>query len=160
VNDGTADTVSGIQEHADSTGPFVIGAFGAGAAFPADAVIDDVRFAKSAYPVPTPLPLFAGGDGTVENPYQVSTCQQLQDINQHLDAHYILINDIDCSATATWNGNAAEWADGDIGGTLIPDAYTAVTNNGYAGFNPIGRDVVNDGGFTGTFEDGVLEAPR
>ena len=151
VNDGTADTLTSVPEHVDSTAPFVIGAFGATPTFFADAIIDDVRFAKSAYPVPTPLPLFAGGDGTVGNPYQVSTCQQLQDINQHLDAHYILVNDIDCSATATWNSRDTEWVDGIVGGTLIPDAYTAVTNNGYSGFDPIGRAAVDNGGFTGTF---------
>ena len=46
---------------------------------------------------------FAGGDGTSGSPYQISACQQLQDMNTNLSANYILNNDIDCSATRTWN---------------------------------------------------------
>ena len=39
---------------------------------------------------------FAGGDGSVGNPFQISTCQELQDMNTSLGSNYILINDIDC----------------------------------------------------------------
>ncbi|MCF7833377.1 MAG: T9SS type A sorting domain-containing protein [Candidatus Marinimicrobia bacterium] len=46
---------------------------------------------------------FAGGSGTSEDPYQISTIQQLQNMNLDLDAHYILINDIDASETRYWN---------------------------------------------------------
>lgn len=46
---------------------------------------------------------FAGGDGSVGNPYQISTLQQLQNMNFDLSAHYILINDIDATPTSTWN---------------------------------------------------------
>lgn len=48
VNDIGPDTVSSVPEHADSTAPFVIGAFGPSHIFPANATIDDVRFSKSA----------------------------------------------------------------------------------------------------------------
>ncbi len=34
------------------------------------------------------------GDGSVENPYQISNADQLAAINDDLDAHYILMNDI------------------------------------------------------------------
>lgn len=47
---------------------------------------------------------FSGGSGTVENPYQISDCYQLQNMKYYLDAHYILANDIDASVTSTWNG--------------------------------------------------------
>jgi len=47
---------------------------------------------------------FAGGNGTEAHPYQVSTVEQLQAINEYLDACFIQINDIDASATANWNG--------------------------------------------------------
>ncbi len=47
--------------------------------------------------------LFAGGDGTEGEPYQISNCLQLQNMNLYLDAFYILNNDIDCAETATWN---------------------------------------------------------
>jgi hypothetical protein len=47
---------------------------------------------------------FAGGDGTPENPYQIETVEQLQAMKDHLDKHFILMNDIDASATVEWNG--------------------------------------------------------
>ncbi len=49
---------------------------------------------------------FAGGDGTIGNPYQISDVDQLQDISSDLSAHYVLINDIDASATVGWNFDA------------------------------------------------------
>lgn len=47
-------------------------------------------------------PGFAGGDGTIENPYQVSTPAQLNAVRNDLDAHYIQINDIDMSDWGNW----------------------------------------------------------
>lgn len=47
-------------------------------------------------------PEFAGGDGTIENPYQVSTPEQLNAVRNDLDAHYIQINDIDMSGWENW----------------------------------------------------------
>ncbi|MFI4911164.1 MAG: GLUG motif-containing protein [Sedimentisphaeraceae bacterium JB056] len=38
---------------------------------------------------------FTAGDGTPENPYQISTPQDLEAVNNDLTASYILINDID-----------------------------------------------------------------
>ncbi len=46
---------------------------------------------------------FAGGDGSLEDPFQISDIDQLQDISSNLSAHYVLINDIDASATVGWN---------------------------------------------------------
>lgn len=45
---------------------------------------------------------FAGGDGTTESPYQVSTPAQLNAVRNDLDAHYIQINDIDMSDWDNW----------------------------------------------------------
>lgn len=45
---------------------------------------------------------FAGGDGTAENPYQISTAEQLDGIRNNLSAHYILLNDINLSAFDSW----------------------------------------------------------
>ncbi len=50
---------------------------------------------------------FAGGNGTDSNPYRISNVTQLQSMNEDLDAHYILINDINASETRTWNGGKA-----------------------------------------------------
>ena len=66
---------------------------------------------------------FAGGTGTADDPFQVETLEQLQEIQNHIDSHFILINDIDASETSNWN-------DGE-------------------GFIPIGNP---DTPFTGTFE--------
>lgn len=41
--------------------------------------------------------------GTPDNPQQITTCQEFQNIGQHGARYYELANDIDCSATTTWN---------------------------------------------------------
>lgn len=48
---------------------------------------------------------FSGaGAGTVGSPFQITTCDQLQEMQDDLGASYQLQNDIDCTATAGWNG--------------------------------------------------------
>ena len=47
---------------------------------------------------------FEGGDGTAEDPYEVTDCERLQDLNQNLTAHYVLTHNIDCTETTSWNG--------------------------------------------------------
>ncbi len=46
------------------------------------------------------------GNGTLGNPYQLSTLCQLQDINSQLDSHYRLTADIDASSSRDWNGGS------------------------------------------------------
>jgi hypothetical protein len=47
---------------------------------------------------------FSGnGSGTEGDPYQITNVNQLQEMNDELDAHYILMNDIDASETREWN---------------------------------------------------------
>ena len=46
--------------------------------------------------------LFARGTGTAEDPWQISTAEQLYRIHDDLTAHYILIADIDLSAYENW----------------------------------------------------------
>ena len=70
---------------------------------------------------------FAGGSGTEEDPFQISTVDQLQEIRNHTDKHFIQINDIDASETENWNDGK--------------------------GFNPIGDDVVR---FRGSYIGGPL----
>jgi len=71
---------------------------------------------------------FAGGTGTAEDPWQIETLDQLDDIRLILQDHYILMNDLDASETSNWNNGA--------------------------GFNPIG-DV--DSGFSGSFNGNDYE---
>jgi hypothetical protein len=47
---------------------------------------------------------FSGnGSGTESDPYQITNIEQLQEMNDELDAHYKLMNDIDASDTENWN---------------------------------------------------------
>ncbi len=66
---------------------------------------------------------FAGGDGSVGDPYQIETCVQLQSVRNHLTSNFILNNNINCYDTINWNGGN--------------------------GFNPIGDYFVDP--FTGIF---------
>jgi hypothetical protein len=43
-------------------------------------------------------------EGSEGNPSEISTCEDLQAINNNLNWHYTIVNDIDCSATKSWNG--------------------------------------------------------
>lgn len=45
---------------------------------------------------------FAGGDGSPENPYQVSTPEMLNAVRNDVYAHYIQINDIDLTKYESW----------------------------------------------------------
>lgn len=49
------------------------------------------------YEVINPESGFSGGNGSVNNPYQITEAAQLALISNHLDAHYKLMNDIDLS---------------------------------------------------------------
>jgi hypothetical protein len=72
---------------------------------------------------------FSGsGSGTAEDPCIITTVEQLQAIENNLTAHYALGNDIDASATKTWNSNGS---------------------GGYYGFEPIGT---YENRFTGSFD--------
>ncbi len=68
-------------------------------------------------------PTFAGGEGTIEDPYRISDAFELQRISRDLEAHYLLVDDIEAGETIDWNGGL--------------------------GFMPIGDD---DNPFTGTFD--------
>ena len=46
------------------------------------------------------------GSGTESDPYKIYTLDDLQNMNNDSDAHFILMNDIDASATSTWNSGA------------------------------------------------------
>lgn len=62
---------------------------------------------------------FEGGNGSEGSPYQIATCTQLQSISStSLTAHYELIQNIDCSATNTWNSGAGFVPINNFNGTL------------------------------------------
>jgi hypothetical protein len=47
-------------------------------------------------------PPFAGGQGTLEDPYQIATAEQLASINDYLDKSFVLVSDIDLSSHSNW----------------------------------------------------------
>ena len=49
--------------------------------------------------------MFAGGTGTLDDPWQIESVEQLQQISEDLDAHYILIDEIDATETEGWNNS-------------------------------------------------------
>ncbi|MHB1398845.1 MAG: GLUG motif-containing protein [Trichloromonadaceae bacterium] len=59
--------------------------------------------AFEATPVEAPV-VFAGGNGSVENPYQIATAEQLDAVRDFLDKHFILTADIDLSEYASGEG--------------------------------------------------------
>ena len=70
---------------------------------------------------------FVGGDGSSSDPYQISTCQELQDMENNIDASYEIVNDIDCSGTDSWNGGSGFKPIGDsnqrFAGTINGEDY-------------------------------------
>lgn len=46
--------------------------------------------------------IFAGGDGSAENPYQVASAAQLDAVRNNLNANYIQVADIDLSVFSSW----------------------------------------------------------
>ena len=69
------------------------------------------------------------GSGTIASPYEITSCELLQDMSYDLDAHYILKNNIDCSGTSSWNSGAGFEpvgfdANNPFVGTLSGDGYT------------------------------------
>ncbi len=61
---------------------------------------------------------FSGGSGTVADPYQITTINQLQIISNYNTAHFKIMNDIDASVTSSWNGGAGFVPLSWFGGTL------------------------------------------
>lgn len=67
---------------------------------------------------------FAGGTGTVQNPYQIANVTHLQNIRTASNtAHFKLINDVDASATRNWNGGQ--------GFNPIPGLYGSIDGNNF-----------------------------
>jgi hypothetical protein len=45
---------------------------------------------------------FAGGQGTPEDPYQIATAEQLENVRNHLDKSFVLSSDIDLASYENW----------------------------------------------------------
>ncbi len=55
---------------------------------------------------PTFVYFTLSGTGTLADPWIITTCSELQDINATLHGNYTLGNNIDCSDTVNWNNGA------------------------------------------------------
>jgi hypothetical protein len=62
------------------------------------------------------------------NPYEISTCQRLQDVRVDLDAYYELVQNVDCSDTVNWNESSGF---DPIGGTF-DKLIGSFDGNGYS----------------------------
>lgn len=71
------------------------------------------------------------GAGTLEDPWIINSCLELQDMNQHLDGNYALGGDINCSDTINWNNG--------LGFKPIGDA----THNFIGTFNGRNKSIAN-----------------
>lgn len=101
---------------------------------------------------------FSGGDGSLGNPYNISTCDHLQNISSDLTANYQLVANIDCSSLnfeplGSCTGACTSGGD-DVGfsGTFQGNYYTinnlnivntTTSNTGWALFSFLEGDVNN-----------------
>ena len=60
----------------------------------------------------------APGDGSSDNPWQIGTLCQLQDVRSDLHAHYVQVADIDARSSREWQGDAGFHPIEDFSGTF------------------------------------------
>lgn len=84
----------------------------------------------NSHPISVRLP-FAGGSGTSSDPYRVATAEQLNEVRNYLNAHFLQTEDIDLSAAPYSSGEGWE-----------PLGEGKMASNGSLAGNP----------FTGTFD--------
>jgi hypothetical protein len=100
------------------------------------------------------------GSGTVGDPYQVTNCTELQQMNTSLSSHFKLMNDINCSNTSNWNSgagfNPVGTGPGAFTGSLdgndkvITDLYVNRSTTDYVGlFAKVNGSNITDVGLTG-----------
>jgi hypothetical protein len=68
----------------------------------------------------------APGDGTSAHPYLVTTCQQLQDMNSLLTAHYKLMRHIDCSSFGTFSSVGNYFENAPFTGEFDGNRYSVI----------------------------------
>ncbi|MGB2809508.1 MAG: GLUG motif-containing protein [Sedimentisphaerales bacterium] len=97
---------------------------------------------------------FSGsGSGTEADPYVITTVQQLQEMQDDLNAYYLLGNDIDASDTKTWNGGQGFLP---IGTTLNPFTGTFDGQRHMISSLFINRPTTNEVGLFGCIGDGAV----
>jgi len=89
---------------------------------------------------------FAGGDGTPEDPFQIATAEQFDEIRNHSSSHFVLNNDIDLSTSSA----SSDWVPiPDFTGSLdgrghrITNLYIQSTGNNVGLFAKVGSALSN-----------------
>ncbi len=101
-----------------------------------------------------PKPLFAGGDGSEANPYQIETAEQMDIVRLFLSSYFVMNNDIDLAAFSS--ANPEGWEPIGIIGEGFVGKFDG-QNFTISGLS-INRPGVNEIGLFGTLEgDGVIE---
>lgn len=96
---------------------------------------------------------YGAGNGT--QPYLITNCEELQEMNDELDANYALANDIDCSDTTTWNSGAGFEP---IGDSLMSSFSGQFDGNSFAISNLfINLPDLNNVGLFGYVDGGNIE---
>lgn len=72
--------------------------------FKSPVVLQEIESPIAPDPTPGIDDNFAGGDGSKENPYQIATTKQLDAVRNHLNSHFILLNDINFAGYVDENG--------------------------------------------------------
>ena len=80
---------------------------------------------------------FSGGEGTDGDPYQITNAAQLNAVREKLDAHYILMSDIDLDGIANWQP--------------IGDYDTRFTGTFDGNGHTISNMTINSGSYIGLF---------
>ena len=97
---------------------------------------------------------FSGeGSGTEADPYIITTIEQLQEIQDDLNAYYVLGNDIDAADTKTWNGGQGFLP---LGTTLNPFSGTFDGQGHMITLLSINRPSTNEVGLFGCISDGAV----
>ncbi len=94
------------------------------------------------------------GDPNPEGWIEICSCEDLQEINSNLGGNYVLMNDIDCSGTTSWNGG-----NGFIPiGTNYPNGFSGHLNGNGHNVSDLymGGSYVYSG-FIGYFSHGSIE---
>lgn len=77
---------------------------------------------------------FAGGIGTISDPYQIEKIKQLQNIGNYdflLDKHYILLHNIDASDTKNWDNGKGFIPIGSKGTDIYNSFTGSINGNGH-----------------------------
>lgn len=104
-------------------------------------------------------PLYASGSGTEADPWHIRNAQQLSNIREHLDGHYVLDRDIDLSGVVSWKPIGAYQMSLSSMGKEDDDASTSFTGSLDGNGHTIRNLSINDteligGGLFGFVKEG------